>query len=77
MDKDLVRCTPEDAFKSTTSIQLAMISYNTNSLVKWDDEKRSIDGDPEAKALLKREYRGKYVHPQTCINSAVSYALSQ
>jgi len=62
-DKNLVACTPEDAFQSTAAVQLAMISYNTTSLVKWDNENRTIDGDPEAKALLKREYRGKYIHP--------------
>jgi hypothetical protein len=63
VDKDLVRCTPEDAFQSTAAVQLAMISYNTNSLVKWDNENQTIYGNPEAKALLKREYRGKYVYP--------------
>jgi hypothetical protein len=40
-----------------------MISYNTGSIVKWDQEKNEIMGNPEASALLKREYRGKYVHP--------------
>jgi hypothetical protein len=40
-----------------------MISYYTGSLVKWDQQKREIIGNPEAAKLLKREYRGKYVHP--------------
>lgn len=62
-DRTLISCTPEDAFKSTASVQLAMISYNTGSIVKWDQEKNEIMGNPEASALLKREYRGKYVHP--------------
>jgi predicted dehydrogenase len=62
-DKTLITCTPEDAFKSTATVQLAMISYNTGSIVKWDQEKNVIIGNPEASALLKREYRGKYVHP--------------
>jgi predicted dehydrogenase len=62
-DRTLISCTPEDAFKSTATVQLAMISYNTGSIVKWDQEKNEIIGNPEASALLKREYRGKYVHP--------------
>jgi predicted dehydrogenase len=62
-DKSLVFCTPEDAWKSTATVQLAMISYYTGSVVKWDQEKKEIIGNPEASKLMKREYRGKYVHP--------------
>lgn len=62
-DKSLISCTPEDAFKSTATVQLAMIAFNTGSIVKWDQEKKMIIDNPEASALLKREYRGKYVHP--------------
>jgi hypothetical protein len=59
----MVSCTPEDAFKSTAAVQLAMISYNTAYLVKWDQKKKEIIGNPETSALLLREYRGKYKHP--------------
>jgi predicted dehydrogenase len=62
-DRTLISCTPEDAFKSTATVQLAMISYNTGSIVRWDEGKNEIIGNPQASALLKREYRGKYVHP--------------
>jgi predicted dehydrogenase len=62
-DKNLISCPPEEAFKSTASVQLAMISYYTGSIVKWDQQKNEIKGNPEASALMKREYRGKYVHP--------------
>lgn len=62
-DKNLISCTPGDAFKSTATVQLAMISYNTGSVVKWDEAKGEIIDNPKAAALLKREYRGKYVHP--------------
>jgi predicted dehydrogenase len=62
-DKSLIACTPEDAFKSTATVQLAMISYYTGSQVKWDQVKKEITGNPAASALLKREYRGKYIHP--------------
>jgi hypothetical protein len=40
-----------------------MISYNSGSIVKWDQQKKEIIGNPEAAKLLKREYRGKYIHP--------------
>lgn len=62
-NKNLVSCTPEDAFKSTATVQLAMISYYTDSVVRWDQTKNEIINNPEASKLLKREYRGKYIHP--------------
>ena len=62
-DKNLVKCSPEDAFKSTATVQLAMIAYNTGSVVKWDQQKHEIITNPEATMLLKRDYRGKFVHP--------------
>ncbi len=62
-DKKLITCTPEDAFKSTATVQLAMISYYAGSVVKWDQVKKEISGNPEASRQLKRDYRGKYVHP--------------
>ena len=62
-NKKLISCTPEDAFKSTATVQLAMISYYTGSQVKWDFQKKEITGNSEASKLLKRDYRGKYQHP--------------
>jgi predicted dehydrogenase len=62
-DKSLIQCTPEDALKSSATVQLAMISYNTGSVVKWDQKKMEVIGNPAATALLKRDYRGKYKHP--------------
>jgi len=62
-DRNLISCDPEDAFRSTATVQLATIAYNTGSIVRWDEEKMEIIGNPAATALLKREYRGKYVHP--------------
>jgi predicted dehydrogenase len=62
-DKNLISCTPEDAFQSTATVQLAMISYYTGSVVKWDQQKKEIIGNQEASGLLKRDYRGKYKHP--------------
>ena len=62
-DKKLINCTPEDAFKSTATVQLAMISYNTGSLVRWDETKNTIVDNPAAAGLMKREYRGSLKHP--------------
>lgn len=62
-NKSLISCSPEDAFKSTATVQLAMISYYTGSAVKWDSRENEITGNQEGSKLLKREYRGKYVHP--------------
>jgi len=62
-DRNLITCTPEDAFRSTATVQLAMISYYTGSTVNWDEERNEITGNPEASSLLKRDYRGKYKHP--------------
>ncbi len=62
-DRNLINCTPEDAFMSSATVQLAMISYYTGSTVKWDMEKKEIIGNPEASKLLSREYRAKYKHP--------------
>jgi len=62
-DKTIINSSPEDAFQSTASVQLAMISYNTGSLVKWDQTKNEIIGNPKATKLMAREYRKKYKRP--------------
>jgi len=62
-DRSLINCNPEDAFNSTATVQLAMISYYSGAQVRWDQHKKEIIGNPDAAMLLKREYRGKYVHP--------------
>jgi predicted dehydrogenase len=62
-NRDLISCTPADAFRSTATVQLAMISYYTGSLVRWDPVKMEIPDNPAASGLLSRRYRGKYRHP--------------
>lgn len=62
-DKSLISCTTEDAFKSTATVQLAMISYYSGSVVKWNEAGKEIIDNPKASALLKREYRNNYKHP--------------
>lgn len=56
-------CTPEDAFLSTATVQLGMISYRTGRTVNWDMANEAIAGDKEAAKLLKRPYRAPYKHP--------------
>jgi predicted dehydrogenase len=62
-EKKRITCSPADAFQSTATVQLAMISYYSGSTVKWDEKTKTIVNNPEAEKLLKRAYRGKYVHP--------------
>jgi predicted dehydrogenase len=58
-----VACSVEDGFRSTATVQLAMISYKTGSRVVWDSAKEQITGNPAAAKLLKRDYRAPYKHP--------------
>ena len=62
-DKSFISCPIEDAFKSTATVQLAMISYNTKATINWDSQKYSIKDNPQASAQLARPYRGKYERP--------------
>jgi predicted dehydrogenase len=56
-------CSPQDAFKSTASVQLAMIAYELKRQVQWNGSGKQIAGDPEAAGLLKRAYRAPWKHP--------------
>ena len=58
-------CPIEDAFRSTATVQLAMIAYETNSVVRWDAEAEQILANPAAQKLLKREYRAPWTHPHS------------
>jgi len=60
---NLLTCTPDDAFRSTATVQLAMISYYTGTTVRWNSDKNEITGNAVASKLLKREYRGSLIHP--------------
>lgn len=62
-DPAMISCTVQDSFDSTTAVQLAMIAYETGSIVKWDDKLRTITDNPKAASLLKREYRAGWQHP--------------
>jgi predicted dehydrogenase len=54
-------CQIEDAWKSTTAVKLAMISYDTQTKITWDGE--TIVANPDAARLLKRAYRAPWQHP--------------
>jgi predicted dehydrogenase len=56
-------CVIEEGLRSTATVKLAMIAYETGSKVVWDAAREEIVGSPAAAALLKREYRAPWVHP--------------
>lgn len=56
-------CPIEEGFRSTTTVQLGMIAYESNSVVHWDETSEQIVENPAAAAMLRREYRSPYVHP--------------
>jgi predicted dehydrogenase len=62
-DQRRITSTVQDAFASSAAVQLAMIAFETGSIVKWDNQRNRIIDNPEATRLLKREYRGKWKHP--------------
>ena len=62
-DPGKISCTVQDAFASSTTVQLAMVAYYTDSLVKWDDQSKTIINNPQAAALLTRKYREGWQHP--------------
>jgi len=55
--------TPEEALKSTTMVQLAMIAYERKRTLDWDDQKQAVAGDAEALRMMARAYRSPYKHP--------------
>jgi len=63
-DKSILSCSIEDAFQSTTTVQLAMASYYTGKEVQWDSKKKEIVNNKEASKLLSRPYRGAYKRPK-------------
>ncbi|MGM0620904.1 MAG: Gfo/Idh/MocA family protein [Bacteroidota bacterium] len=62
-DKQLLSCTVEDAWKSTTTVQLATAAYYTGSEIKWDAAAKTVSNNPEAAELLARKYRDGYKRP--------------
>jgi predicted dehydrogenase len=63
-NKSGIRCTPGDAFKSTATVQLGMISYYTGKTLKWDASKKEITNQKKMEKYLARPYRGGYRRPE-------------
>ena len=57
------QCTVRSAFESTTTVQLAMIAYETGSVVQWDSSQLNVVNNPAAEKLLQRPYREPWKHP--------------
>ncbi len=55
----------EEGFRSTATVKLAMIAYDTGSKVVWDAKTEQIPDNPAAAALLSRPYRTPWKHPYT------------
>ena len=56
-------CLIEDGLRSTATVKLAMIAYDTGSKVAWDASQEQIVGNDAAAKLLEREYRQPWKHP--------------
>jgi len=56
-------CPIEDGYRSTTTVQLGMIAYESDSTVHWDEAAEQIVDNPAAAELLQREYRAPWKHP--------------
>lgn len=53
----------EQGYISSASCILANLSMELGRSLKWDPAKGEVVGDPEANKLLRRAYRGPWVHP--------------
>ena len=58
-----VSCPPEEAWRSTATVQLAMVALKAGGRVDWDEAGDAVRDNPKAAALLKREYRAPWAHP--------------
>lgn len=56
-------CVPEDGYRSTATVQLGMIAYESATQVVWDATQEQIIDNPKAAKLLKRDYRPPWKHP--------------
>ncbi|MDZ7724574.1 MAG: Gfo/Idh/MocA family oxidoreductase [candidate division KSB1 bacterium] len=56
-------CTVADAFLSTATVQLGMISWEAHQRINWDAQNQQIINNTRANEKLRREYRKPWVHP--------------
>lgn len=54
----------EQGYISTTACILANLSMQLGRSLTWDPAKHQVVGDEEANRLLRRPYRGDWVHPE-------------
>ena len=54
----------EQGYISTTACILANLSQKLGRSLTWDHARGAVVGDDEANALLKRPYRGPWLHPE-------------
>jgi predicted dehydrogenase len=54
---------PADAHLSTSTVQLAMMAYESGSKVTWNAATAEIEDNPAAAGLVKRDYRAPRKHP--------------
>ena len=58
-----VSCPPEEAWRSTAAVQLAMVALKAGGRVDWDEAGDTVRDNAKAAALLEREYRAPWAHP--------------
>ena len=56
-------CDIEIGHRATAAALLGMLSLKLGRSVNWDEQKQTIPDDPQAAALLRRDYRGPWVYP--------------
>ena len=62
-DPTVLTTSIEEGFYTTALIHLANISYRLGRSLDFDPDKQQIKNDPEANAMLRREYRKPFVVP--------------
>jgi predicted dehydrogenase len=62
-DKKMISCIPADAFLSTATVQLGMVSYYSGKSLEWDVDKNEITNQKKMERFLARSYRGDYKRP--------------
>ena len=71
--RDLLKCIDdrskpvadiEQGHISSASCILANVAMQLKRTLAWDPVKHEVTGDDEANQLLRRPYRGPWVHPE-------------
>jgi predicted dehydrogenase len=57
----------EEGHISTASCILANLSMKLGRSIRWDSQAGQAAGDEEANRLLRRPYRGSWIHPQAAV----------